>query len=185
MTRQEKPPFSFPVKVGHVSVNPLTITLAADERERAALAAFWAVESVEALSAELAVTRWKRDGVRIAGRVHAALTQACVVTLEPVRTLIDEPIEVLFVPEGSRLARRETIENGELVLDPEGPDLPETFVGDTIDVGASVAEFAALGIDPYPRAPGAHLDLPEEPADEAEKEPSPFAVLKDWKRGEG
>ncbi len=39
-----------------------------------------------------------------------------------------------------------------MVLDPDGPDLPEPFVGDTIDAGALIAEFAALGIDPYPKS---------------------------------
>ena len=41
------------------------------------------------------------------------------------------------------------------MLDADGPDSPETFSGDTIDVGALAEEFFGLAIDPYPRKPGA------------------------------
>jgi len=184
MTESGKPPFSYPLKVGHVSSNPVTVTLSADEAERAALAKDWDVLGVDSLEAELQASRWKRDGVRIKGRVRAQLTQACVVTLEPVEENIDEPFEALFVPEGSRLARIET-ENGEVVIDAEGPDMPEPFSGDSIDVGAVVAEFAALAIDPYPRKEGVEFDSHVEGQEEAGKGGSPFAVLENWRRKDG
>ncbi len=72
--------------------------------------------------------------------------------------MIDEKVEQIFVPEGSKLARLTTNEDGEIVLDPDGPDIPDQFVGDTIDVGVVVAEFAALAIDPYPRKAGVDFD---------------------------
>ncbi len=67
-------PFSYPVKVGHISANPVRIGLEANAEELKALAKFWDVVSVEYLKAELQVTRWKRDGVKIKGEVHAAVT---------------------------------------------------------------------------------------------------------------
>lgn len=86
-------------------------------------------------------------------------------TLEPVPSKIDETVEHIFVPEGSKLARMVTNEQGEIVLDPDGPDIPDQFTGDSIDVGAVVAEFAALAIDPYPRKPDAEFAV------KGEKEP--------------
>ncbi len=41
-----------------------------------------------------------------------------------------------------------------MLLDPDGPDIPDTFTGDTIDAGAVVSEHVALAIDPYPRKAG-------------------------------
>lgn len=175
-------PFSYSVKVGHVSANPLTVTITADADERSALARTWGVLDVSELHAEMQVSRWKRDGVRVKGRCQARLTQACVVTLEPVEAVIDEPFEALFVPEGSRLARSEA--DGEVVIDAEGPDMPEPFAGDTIDVGAVVAEFAALAIDPYPRKPGAEFHHGAEGPDDEAEVVSPFAALKEWRRGD-
>ena len=55
------------------------------------------------------------------------------------------------------MAGRRSTSGGEIVLDADGPDGPETFAGDTIDVGALAEEFFALAIDPYPRKPGVDL----------------------------
>ncbi len=173
--------FSYPVKVGHVSANPLEVTLSADERERRALAKSWDVLGVDELSAVLSIHRWKKDAIRIRGRVTGRVSQACVVTLEPVEAMIDQEIDQIFVPEGSKLMRRPANDQAEMVLDPEGPDLPEVFEGDTIDAGCVVAEFAALALDPYPRKPGVKFKPHIESAEEDTK-PSPFAALKDWKR---
>ncbi|GEO84617.1 MULTISPECIES: YceD family protein [Alphaproteobacteria] len=176
------PAFSYLVKVGHVSANPVQVHVEADERECAALAELWQVEAVNRLSADLQINRWKRDGIRIKGRVDGEIVQACVVTLEPVVGQISQEIDQIFVPEGSKLARIVTDEAGEMVLDPEGPDLPETFVGDTIDAGAVVAEFAALNIDPYPKKPGVEFSGHIESGEDDDRRPSPFAALKDWKK---
>jgi uncharacterized metal-binding protein YceD (DUF177 family) len=177
----EKPPFSYAVKVGHVSHNPIEVHVEADDRERKALAVLWKVLSLEELSADLKIRRWKKDGVKVFGEIRGKVTQACVVTLEPVQSEIDEEIDQIFVPEGSALARIPANDQGELIVDPDGPDLPETFSGDSIDIGAVVAEFAAMGLDPYPRKPGVEFQGHIETTEEKERKPSPFAVLKNLK----
>lgn len=174
--------FSYLVKVGHISANPVQVHVEADERERAGLAELWKVEAVNRLAADLQIARWKKDGVRIKGTVTGEVVQACVVTLEPVVSAIEQEIDQIYVPEGSKLARIVLDGAGEMVLDPDGPDLPEQFTGDTIDAGALVAEFAALDIDPYPKKEGAAFKEHIESRDEADRKPSPFAVLKDWKK---
>lgn len=182
MNHDEKPAFSYPVKVGHISANAVTVHLEANEGERKALRDLWDVSDVLSLSSDLQIARWKKDGVKIKGRVKAKIVQACVVTLEPVESEIDEPVEAIFVPEGSRLARIAANDSGEMILDPDGPDLPDTFTGDTIDVGVAVTEHAALAIDPYPRKQGASFGERIESSEKDDVRPNPFAVLKDWKK---
>ncbi|WP_027486142.1 YceD family protein [Allorhizobium undicola] len=174
--------FSFPVKVGHISANPVQVHLEADEAECAGLARLWRVLAVKSLKADLKLSRWKRDGVRIKGTVEAEIEQACVVTLEPVASSIREEVEQVFLPEGSKLIRLMTDGQGEMVLDPDGPDIPETFAGDTIDAGLLVSEFAALAIDPYPRKQGVEFSGHSEDTGAEIIRPSPFAALKDWKK---
>ncbi|MGV8939229.1 MAG: YceD family protein [Allorhizobium sp.] len=180
--QNEDVPFSHPIKVGQVSGSPLRLRLEADEAARKGLARLWNVDSVSLLSAELMIGRWKRDGIRIKGHVTGELQQACVVTLDPVFTKIDEEIDQIFVPEGSKLARIVADEAAETMLDPEGPDQPETFAGDTIDAGELVAEFAALAIDPYPKKEGVAFSDHIEGSPDDLRRPNPFAVLKDWKK---
>nr|WP_316653520.1 DUF177 domain-containing protein [uncultured Gellertiella sp.] len=174
-------PFSYLVKVGHISANPVSVTLSADPRECEGLAALWKVEKVGSLVARLQISRWKKDGVRIRGEVEAEIVQACSVTLEPVPARISETIDQIFIPEGSKLARIAT-DNGEMFVDPDGPDLPELFVGDTIDAGTVVAEFAAMAIDPYPRKPGVDFSGHIEDDGSRDTKPSAFSALKDWKK---
>ena len=49
----------------------------------------------------------------VSGRLAAEVVQACVVTLEPVVSKIEQDIDQIFVPEGSKLARIVTDEAGE------------------------------------------------------------------------
>ncbi|WP_187970503.1 YceD family protein [Aquibium microcysteis] len=174
-------PISFKANVLRLPRKGMPVLIDADEGQRAALAAEHDLLSVDRLHADLLVVPWKRDGVRVTGHVEAEILQACVVTLEPVPASIHEAIDAIYIPEGSSLARRVADPSGELLIDPDGPDAPELFVGDTIDVGATAEEFFALAIDPYPRTPSAAAALGTANRDEPGEKVSPFAKLRSLK----
>lgn len=155
MTTESKSPVSFRFQVNRLPKNGAEVSLEADADQRAELARVHDLESVDSFVAKFTVKGWKGDGVIVNGRVQARITQPCVVTLDPIVSDIDEEISSVFVPENSKLARR--ADETEIVLDPEADDLPETFSGDSIDLGALAEEFFALGIDPYPRKEGISL----------------------------
>ncbi|RST87352.1 DUF177 domain-containing protein [Aquibium carbonis] len=183
MTFNAQSPISFKTSVLRLPRKGVPVSIVADEEQRAALSAEHGLLSVERLSAELLVVPWKSDGVRVTGRVEAEIQQACVATLEPIGASIRENIDAIFIPEGSSLAKRVADPSGEFLLDPDGPDAPELFVGDMLDVGAVAEEFFALAIDPYPRSRAAPA-LPVAPDDgEAAKPVSPFAILRNLKPG--
>jgi hypothetical protein len=150
-------PVSFAANVVRLPQKGMPVTIEADEPQRAGLAAEHHLVSVEGWKAELLVSPWKRNGVKVSGHVEADITQQCVVTLEPLHAHIAEDISAIFFPEDSKLGREGFHAPGEVHLDIEGPDGPETFSGETIDVGALAEEFFALAIDPYPRKEGALL----------------------------
>lgn len=150
-------PISFPVSVARLPKKGMQVTIEADADQRAALAAAHGLAGVDRLGAELEITAWKKGGVKVEGRLRARVVQTCIVTLEPVEETVEEDISSLFLPEGSRLAVPKRSAEGEIILDAEGDDAPETFTGDTVDVGQLVEEFFALGLNPYPRRPGAAL----------------------------
>ena len=155
-------PVSFKASVTRLPQSGMPVLVDADARQREALAAAHGLVSVERFHAELLVAPWKRNGVRVSGRVEADITQQCVVTLDPLRAKVEEAVEGLFLPEDSKLGRLGFEAGGEIHIDAEGPDSPETFSGDTIDVGALAEQFFALGIDPYPRKPGATMAFADE-----------------------
>ena len=153
---QEVPtsPVSFKVNVMRLPKKGMPVVVEADARQRAALAEAHGLLSVERYRADLLVTPWRRNGVKVAGVVEANIVQQCVATLDPVTAVIAEPVEGLFLPEQSKLGRLGFETGGEILLDADGPDAPEVFSGDTIDAGALAEEFFGLALDPYPRKPG-------------------------------
>lgn len=166
-------PVSFSISVVRLPQKGMPVTVEANEEQRALLAAAHQLTAVDRFQAELLV-EWQAGGVRVSGEVRATIVQACIVTLDPVISMIEEPLEQIFLPPDSRLSRITPGSASELVLDAEGPDIPEMLEGDAIDIGALAEEFFALAIDPYPRAPGAELLKPDDGADAAI---SPFAKL--------
>lgn len=153
-------PVSFEANVARLPHKGMPVVVEADAAQRAALAADHGLLSVESWRAELLVEPWKRNGVKVSGEVNAEITQQCVVTLEPLQASISELVSGLYFPEDSKLGRLGFHAAGEVHLDAEGPDSPETFSSETIDVGALAEEFFGLAIDPYPRSEGASLDGP-------------------------
>lgn len=163
----EKSPISFEVSVVRLPKSGMPVVIEATERQRAALAEIHGLAAVKALRAELMVKAWRRNGVRVEGRVVADIVQNCVVTLDPIDAHVDEKLEATFLPEESKLGRQGFGEGGEILIDVDGPDSPDTFSGDRIDVGAVAEEHFGLALDPYPRKAGAAIasTVVEEPAE--------------------
>lgn len=154
----------------HVVVEP-------DAATRAALATLADVLSVDSLRAELVVRPWSGAGFSVEGRVRAELRQACVVTLEPVVTLVDEPVSLKLVPPEEMPKYLETPdEDGAIDID-VARDLPEPFEGGAIDIGAIVVEHLMVGVDPYPRKPGVVFDAAAAGVEGGPEVLSPFAAL--------
>lgn len=147
------PEFSRPERIDTIGARERTVTLSADDAERAALAARFGLVSIGRLEATLAV-RQEASGIAVRGRVGADVVQACTVTDEPIPATIDEPVALLFVSEGSA-AEDEEIELDEGALD----TVP--YEGGAIDLGEAAAETMALALDPFPRSANAAAALRE------------------------
>lgn len=169
-------PFTRLVLPTDVPSGGLRVHFGADAAETADLAARADALAVEAFRAEFEVKPWAGTGFVVTGRVTARLKQACVVTLEPVDTTVDETVEVKLVPPED-MAKYELTpdENGEVDL-VALTDQPEPIEGGRIDLGALAVEYFLLGVDPYPRSPGAVFDA-ESTGVGADPSASPFAAL--------
>ncbi len=172
------------VDVSRLPSKGRTQKFTASDEERQKLCGAFGLLSLDLLQADIRIAPWRRGGIELKGQVIARLTQPCVVTLEPVQQNIDEEVSTVFLPEGSPLARPKIDKDGEMVIDPEGADLPETFSGTVINVSDVIVEVLALAIDPHPRCADATLatDYTEITVDEQPRQ-SPFAVLGILKTG--
>ncbi len=161
----EQRPWRVPVAVAQIPERGLQLELAADEATRAQLAAVAGLRGLLEATAEVVLAPAGGGKVQVSGRVRASVGQTCVVTLEPVDNVVDEAFSVLFVPEETAMPAAADADD----------DPPERIVGGIIDVGSLVTDYLFLGIDPYPRKPGATFDrVASGPA----AEDHPFAALK-------
>lgn len=163
-------PWSVPVQVIEVPETGLSMHLAADKEMRAKIARVASVLAVPRLEADFILTR-RGQGVRVVGEVSATVEQACVVTLEPIENQITEPVDLVFAPAPD--ADHPEPAHSEPEREP-----PEPLQGGCVDLGALATEFLLLGIDPYPRKPGATFSPPAA----ASATDGPFASLAVLKR---
>lgn len=171
MDKAEKP-WAVPVALDDIPDTGLHMEIDADAETRAALASLADVRELAQLSAAFDLVR-AGEGVHVSGRLQARVGQTCVVTLEPIENTIDEPIDVQFVPGADAAEAGHVVE-----LADEDEEPPEPLVDGKVDLGALATEFLLLGIDPYPRKPGAEFAL--SPA--AEPSEHPFAGLEALKK---
>jgi hypothetical protein len=170
---REAEPWSVAVRLADISEAGRHVAIEADAPTRAALAAALGVDSVQRAAATFDLRPRGPEGVHVAGRVNATVSQSCVVTLEPVTNQIDEEVDVDFAPLSKAAARPGSEQEA-----PSSIEGPEPLVGDSIDIGALATEYLIVGVDPYPRKPGVAFDAPQ-----AEAESHPFAALAALKKG--
>ncbi len=167
----QTPEFSRVVALDDLRGAPLRQTIEATAEECARLAARLGLAALESLTAT--VTLEPRKGGRMvvaSGSFEAALTQTCVVTLEPLPRTVSETFEDRLAVEPD--AGAEAI----IEFDPETEEEPEPIDGDSVDIGELVAQHLSLALDPYPRAEGAEVASEALAAGEAADD-GPFAEL--------
>jgi len=158
-------PWSVPVGLEEIPETGLHREMEAPADARAAIAKLANLRELPQLLATFDLTR-RGAGVLVRGRVQARVGQTCVVTLEPIENAVDEAIEVEFAPRSTDAEKRAAKEI-------DGDEPPEALIDGRLDLGALATEFFLLGIDSYPRKPGAEFAPPKA----AETGDHPFAAL--------
>jgi cytochrome b pre-mRNA-processing protein 3 len=159
-----------PVTVEEVAESGQHFDLIADAPVRAAVAKAVALRELPRFEASFDVTRRSSGGLHVTGSISATVDQNCVVTLEPLTNEVEESIDLIFEP--PELVPKTAAQ-------PEGQrrsvdwNDPEPLIGGGVDLGALAIEFLILGLDPYPRKPGAVFETTQD----VNTDQGPFAAL--------
>jgi uncharacterized metal-binding protein YceD (DUF177 family) len=154
------------------------VTFAADETQRAAIARWAGILSLERLDTGIEIKKLGPVRFGLDFTLSAELTQACVVTLDPVPARIEHRFhrELLFTGPARHKPDPESV--GDVVLDSLEDEGPEEISSLHYDLATPVLEELVLSLEPYPRRPGVAF---APPSDGLEAPESPFAVLKSLK----
>jgi len=152
---------------------PTTFELRPDKPQMEQIAANLGLEGLRKLSFIGAISSEGKRDWRLDAKLGATVVQPCVVTLAPVTTRIDTPVERVFVTDMPDIKTTDDVEM------PEDDTLEP--LSDVIDLTAVMAEALALALPDYPRSEDAQLDQTEFIPDGAdpirEEETKPFAGL--------
>jgi hypothetical protein len=169
----DKAIWSVPVSITEVPETGLHVELEAPDVVRTDLAQLAGLRSLPRLTAIFDVIR-RGAGLRVLGHVSATVGQTCVVSLEPMENAVEEDVDLVF-SDGMGVEST-VVPSGE-----EDQREPERLVDGRVDIGAVASEFLMLGIDPYPRRPGAEFAAPKVDTGGAH----PFAALAALKKDPG
>jgi uncharacterized metal-binding protein YceD (DUF177 family) len=157
------------------------VSFRADQDQRAAIAAWSGVLSVESFAVAVDIKKLGPARFGLAFQVAADVTQACVVTLEPVAAHLEKAFSRELHFAGPIRRKPSEDESGpDLVLDSELEEGPEEIESLHYDLAGPALEEYVLALEPYPRRPGVEFQPPREASQAPE---SPFAVLKGLKSG--
>ncbi|MBC8013889.1 MAG: DUF177 domain-containing protein [Methyloceanibacter sp.] len=168
---------SRPLRVDEIS-DGASREIAATKAETDAIARLLDLVALEGLIFIYRLNHGGGGRLHLSGRLHANVTQTCVVTLDPVAARLDVPAEVEFWPASLiEELERSAEEAGSLL------DWPEAVVDWRIDLGPVIYETLATALEPYPKREGVSFDWSQGAAEEAESAKSgPFAALAALKR---
>lgn len=169
-------PWSVPVAVEDIPEGGLHLAVEAPAEARAQVLKLAGLRGLPHLSAAFDLMR-RGAGVHVLGQVRARVGQTCVVTLESIESDVEEPIDLVFVPE--RLGAATNSDDTGHKVDGEEP--PEPLIGGKLDLGAIATEFLLLGLDPYPRKLGAEFTAVKGDV-KADDSARPFAALEALKK---
>jgi uncharacterized metal-binding protein YceD (DUF177 family) len=120
----------------------------ADAAERQRLAGRFGLSAIDRLAASVHFSA-EADRISVTGRIRAAIVQACAISGEDFPVLIDEPVDLRFVPLREAIAPDEEIELSADACDEIDYD------GLSFDLGEALAQTLALAIDPFAQGPDA------------------------------
>jgi hypothetical protein len=167
-------PWSIPIAVEQIPDTGLHRDIEAGTAARDAMAEVAGLREVLSANASLDVTPSSGGRFHVAGRVRARIGQTCVVTLEPIESDIDEPIDLIFAPPDQIPDLADLVDDA-AGSEAEIPDPPEPIENGMIDLGRLATDALFLAIDPYPRKPDAVFEPLVAAVDPEEH---PFAALK-------
>ena len=185
-----------PISAEDITAAPRHYEIEADAQERRALAERLDIESVDSAGASFDIHR-DQAGYRIVveGRLAAEVTQQCVVTLDSVRSHIEEDFYAYFADSETVIpfvkARKKAGAEPEQANEVETPVVEEHEEPEPldhngcVDLGELATQYLSLGMPAYPKKDGARHELTDEDVaagrTPASARRTPFEALKNWR----
>jgi hypothetical protein len=165
-------------------IEPISGRLELHGGDLRAVAVFLGLISLDSFLMDYSIEPLEHGRFKLTGKLHAELSQACVITLEPVPEIVDEPIETALWPDSQM--------RDEELSPPEDDDVepapleepPVRIIGGRADLAGFAIEILSTSMEAYPRKTDAKFDWQDPLSGPDGRALSPFADLeKKFKSG--
>lgn len=167
-------PLDWPVPATEIPERGMTVDREATPVERAGVADALELLSCDRIHLTCRIRPLAGGRHALQGQIEAALSQACVVSLDPVPAKLAIALDIEFQP-GAQQARDDG--DGADLGDPFAATEREPIEHGMLQLGRVVFEEIASNLEPFPRATGAELEHREAGSQSADTAQSPFAKL--------
>src|SRR4030088_3535749 len=141
-------PWRVPLAVAQIPDTGLHRDIEADAAVRKAMAELGGLREIFSANASLDVMPEREGRFHVGGHVRARVGQTCVVTLDPIESDVDEPIDLIFAPP-EQIPQLADLVHEAAEHKAEIPDPPEPIANGVIDLGRLATDAVFLGLDPY------------------------------------
>ena len=146
------PEFSRLISIFDIEDEGFEMKISANSIECDALAKRFSVNQIQRLSAKLIFSKPDRESLaKLEAKYVAKITQICVVTLEPMTSIIESKFFCTFKENDASNIEKE------LEFNINDVDPPELIDNGFFDAGELVSEHLLLEINPFPRVVGAEF----------------------------
>lgn len=147
--------FEWRVPLRDIVASGVTGSHAATAAERQELVRVLDILACDSLMVDYKIQPLRSGIYRLTGHIIADIKQRCVVTLEPIAEHIDDAINTELRPADMLPEGEQDVEEMSILGSPDF----EPIEDDIIDLGLIVLEHLSTSINPYPRLPGAELEV--------------------------
>lgn len=180
---QPSNPFEYNVVLTEIAGDGYDARLEANKAQRDAMASRFKITAVDEFVAKIHLFYHKSRGeIDVHGVIDAKIEQECVVSLQPVETVVTGDFDETLVIEGQGKMPQEKDEDDDI------PDkLYISIDPGPIDLAEIAVQNLSLLIPDYPRKPGASIDDRYAPGGGSEKDiekDTPFSVLRELQEEE-
>jgi len=169
-------PLEWTHQTSAVTERGISETRQATQDELTELARTLDILSCDSLAVSYEIKPLSGGRYRFSGKLGARVTQACVVTLEPVPEELSEQFEIELVTASEAEPEDQAgAADGDLEI-LSAPDV-EVIEDGRIEAGSIIFQLVSAALDPYPRKEGAEFDWVDPKIAADPTVVSPFAAL--------
>lgn len=167
--------FDATIRLSAAGHDPESLRRRADETELAAIAARLGLSRVARFEFTARLARLPEGDVYLAtGAISMTAERICVASLEAFDETTEAEFEEYFTTSVDKAS-----DDGD--IDADSTDI-ELIDGDSVDLGELALQYAAMALDPHPRAPGA-TEIESDASSSEAAERRPFADLGEMLKG--